>query len=701
MAMAMEFDDFESTLHQSASAARRSCIELQTTYEERELVFGAAKMVNDVLGLEKRADAVEAALGRGDYAAAVSHVAPMVRAIAATDADAGGERAMKLVTLLRQRVSFEFAKAIASSDVGKLYSLAKLMPSLANAYEGRIAITGFAVRQLQEAADLREWSDSPSDLTHVSAALGRLLQRCAAMLESADDAIGEEMGGAGAREALTVALRGRCITLGAALGARFTSTSKLKSLVEDATRRLQKADSEADALLSGTAVDVAEEGERAALMSEGVVEGMCALLRGAIQWDAYMQGRTRGNGRAQGETLRHAPPFSEMARAVAVLGHMWSYANLSRAVRTQLQSVEGEVESEATASKVGEMVDSAFYVLQTSLRRAAHTCDGGISSAAIRHAADLLRKVVLTHLQGQLKQSLSAKLADAALGGARDVVRSAAEGMAVSTVGGAGASLAEAAGLAVSAAGEKRQLGTLRSLSALHLCVTYTPRLWRHAADDFGRSLPPSAVESAMSELRKAEGVQQTFEDALDAGLRQLSSALLPRLRPRFDAFATASYKLETEAAFAAAEGDTFVTGLLAEVELVLKSLSSALIDGARERLLQQLLQACVDRLEVLLLSKRVDQLGALQLDRDVRALTKRLGEIFNRSARRTTARLTQICTLINLETEAEAVGIWAAEGYEWRLSVAEAKQALSLRVDFRTDVINGLPLEELGVTPT
>ena len=342
---------------------------------------------------------------------------------------------------------------------------------------------------------------------------------------------------------------------------------------------------------------------------------------------------------------------------------------------------------------MSEMVDSAFYVLQTSQRRAAHTCDGGIASAAVRHAAGLLRKSVLGQLQGQLKQSLSAKIAGAALGGARDVVSKAAEGIAVSKVAGAGASLAEAAGLAVSAAGAARQLGLLRALSALDQCVSYTPRLWQHAADEFSRSLPPGAVEAALSQLREAHDVQQAFESALEAGLHQLTSALLPRLRPRFDAFGTTSYMLQTEAAFAAAEGDTFVGGLMSEVEQMMRSLAPALVEGARERLLQQLLQACVDRLEGLLLSKRFDALGALQLDRDMRALTKRLSELITRSVRDKMARLVQMATLLNLETEMEAVELWATEGHEWRLTATEAKQVLALRADFRTEVINGLQL--------
>jgi hypothetical protein len=260
--------------------------------------------------------------------------------------------------------------------------------------------------------------------------------------------------------------------------------------------------------------------------------------------------------------------------------------------------------------------------------------------------------------------------------------------------GGAGAhALAEAAGRTVNAAGAARQLSLLHALSALQLCVTYTPRLWKQAGEEFTRALPPSALKSAQTALTDAESVHAAFDAALDAGLNQLSSALFPRLRPRLDAFANASYTLQTEAAFAAAEGESFVGALMAELENVLKPLSPALAEGARERLLMLLMQGCAERLETALLTKRFDQLGALQLDRDVRALTKRLGELSSRSGRAKTARLVQMCTLLNLESEAEAEGLWHAEGYEWRLSAAEAKQVMALRVDFRPDAINALAL--------
>ena len=713
-------------LSSSASAAA-SCASLRAMHAERERVLHAAHVVDELLGLEACAGDVDEALARNDFAAAVARVAPLARAVAATEAElppAGapaaappalgasavggtadstreGERAAEVVTSLRKRVADELARAAESgNDVGAVCGLAKLMGPLGRAAEGREALQSFALRQLDAAAaEGSESAETASVPALVSAALGRLLQRCAALLESADGAVDDEMGGAEARSELALALRDRCVEHGARLGARFNAASGLKSLVDDGSRRLRRANEAALTAPAGGAIEsIDADGERAAAVCEGALDAMCALLRGVTQFDAYMKGRTGGDGTASGETLRHAKPFSEMARATISLGHFWAFANVGRAVRAQAAAVAVEAAPGAEGAEGGEagvteMVDSAFYVLQTSLRRAAHTCDGGIATAAVKHAVDLLRKLLLAELQGQLKQSVSSKLAGAALAGAQNITRSAAEGIATSAVGGAGASLAEAAGLSLSAAGASRQLGLLRTLSALELCVSYAPRLWRDASGDFARSLPPSAITPAQSQLVEAEGVVSAFESALDSGLQQLSSALFPRLRSRLDAFGAASYTLQTEAAFAAAEGDTFVAGLMTEMELVMRPLSPGLAEGARERLLQMLLQACAERIETLVLAKRFDQLGALQLDRDVRALTKRLGELSSRSVRERTARLTQMCTLLNLETEAEAVGMWAAEGYEWRLTAAEAKRVLALRIDFRTDVINALAL--------
>ena len=74
-------------------------------------------------------------------------------------------------------------------------------------------------------------------------------------------------------------------------------------------------------------------------------------------------------------------------------------------------------------------------------------------------------------------------------------------------------------------------------------------------------------------------------------------------------------------------------------------------------------------------------------LDREMRALAKRGAELCNRSVRDRLARLTQLCTVLNLDREAELAELWG-DGSGWRISGAVASDVARLRVDFREELI-------------
>lgn len=91
-----------------------------------------------------------------------------------------------------------------------------------------------------------------------------------------------------------------------------------------------------------------------------------------------------------------------------------------------------------------------------------------------------------------------------------------------------------------------------------------------------------------------------------------------------------------------------------------------------------------VDRLEALLRLKRFNQLGGLQLDRDVRTLVSSLADVTARSVRDKFARLSQIATILSLETVAEMKEFWGADAaISWRLTETEVREVLSQRFDF------------------
>ena len=91
-----------------------------------------------------------------------------------------------------------------------------------------------------------------------------------------------------------------------------------------------------------------------------------------------------------------------------------------------------------------------------------------------------------------------------------------------------------------------------------------------------------------------------------------------------------------------------------------------------------------VDRLEALLRLKRFNQLGGLQLDRDVRTLVSALADVTQRSVHDKFARLSQIATVLSLETVAELKEFWGADtAISWRLTETQVREVLSQRFDF------------------
>ncbi|KAL1508355.1 hypothetical protein AB1Y20_004465 [Prymnesium parvum] len=551
------------------------------------------------------------------------------------------------------------------------------------------ALQGDAKAKDEKPRDEKEKDEKLKDeKAAATAALAQLLQRAASFVEVRT---GERVAlrehspfathGAYARQAssseqrVARELRELGVRLGGKLAARFNAAASVRAQAEAATRLMHTATQAVAG--TGALPELSPEVERAARSGEALLAELSAMLRGATQWDGYMAGKAAVDVREG--SLRKTSSVSEMARGAVSLSSFLMWVSTVKAMR--MHPLEAEAEAEGTSA----LVDSVFFVLQQALRRASHCCDAGIATSAAKHAAEMLQKHLLEQLKGQLKQSLSSKLAGAAL--------ASAQAMAKESAAFSGAVLAEKAGLAMTAASAMRQSGLLRTLNALHLCVEYTPRLWRQAEEDFARSLPAAAMEKVRHQLGLGASVLAGFEGAFEDGIHQLSATLQPKLRPRIEAFGAASFVLENDAGYNSAKAEACLGGLVAEMEAVLTSFKSALVDGAREALLQALLTASVERLEAILMQKKFDQLGALYLDSELRTLGKRVGEISSKQTRSRLARLSQMSALLNIEREGEAEELWSES--TWQLSPAEAKAVLALRIDFRKEKIAALSLAE------
>ncbi|KAF3674430.1 hypothetical protein FXO37_06415 [Capsicum annuum] len=199
-------------------------------------------------------------------------------------------------------------------------------------------------------------------------------------------------------------------------------------------------------------------------------------------------------------------------------------------------------------------------------------------------------------------------------------------------------------------------------------------------------------VKSCLSELNE---INNGFKKALNIGLEQLVATVTPRIRPMLDTVATISYEL-SESEYADNEvNDPWVQRLLHAVETNVAWLQPLMTANNYDSLVHLIIDFVVKRLEVIMMQKRFSQLGGLQLDRDVRALVSYFSNMTQRTVRDKFARLTQMATILNLEKVSEILDFWGENSgpMTWRLTPAEVRRVLSLRVDFKSEAIAALKL--------
>jgi hypothetical protein len=205
------------------------------------------------------------------------------------------------------------------------------------------------------------------------------------------------------------------------------------------------------------------------------------------------------------------------------------------------------------------------------------------------------------------------------------------------------------------------------------------------------------------------------FLGDLQRGLRELSEVLIPQIhgittvlftnRSNAVSVTTAvvqgqvplstpvvAYDLnETEYAVNEAN-DPFAHQLVQNLESLFEGFAFELTEGNFTELVFLVVEIVCERLEAAVFGKLFSQLGAAQLDKDIRVLVAALSRKANRSVRDKFAKLTQMYTLLSLDSPREALELWSPT--RWRLSAQEVKRVLSLRKDFDSSVISQMLLQ-------
>ncbi|XP_077237861.1 conserved oligomeric Golgi complex subunit 4 [Tasmannia lanceolata] len=320
-----------------------------------------------------------------------------------------------------------------------------------------------------------------------------------------------------------------------------------------------------------------------------------------------------------------------------------------------------KIDEHVVDSLTTSMVDDAFYVLQSCCRRAISTSNINSVLAVLSGAMNLLSNEYQEALQQKMREpNLGSKL----------------------FLGGVGV--------------QKTGTEIATTLNNVDVSSEYVLKLRQEIEEQCAEVFPAPAdrerVKSCLSELGE---MSNGFKQTLNAGMEQLVASVTPRIRSVLDSVGTISYEL-SEAEYAENEvNDPWVQRLLHSVETNAVWLQPTMTMNNYDVFVHLVIDFIVKRLEVIMMQKRFSQLGGLQLDRDVRALVSHFSGMTQRTVRDKFARLTQMATILNLEKVSEILDFWGENSgpMTWRLTPAEVRRVLGLRIDFKPEAIAALKL--------
>ncbi|CAL9007582.1 unnamed protein product [Prunus brigantina] len=608
-------------------------------------------------------DGVKQALDTQDYESAAKYVQRFIQ-IDSEYRDSGSEQREQLMESKRQLESIvrkKLSEAVDQREHPTVLRFIRLYTPLGLETEGLQVYVGYLRKvigmrsrlEFEHLVELME-QNNPIQTVNFVVCLTNLFKDIVLAVEDNDEILRGLCGEDGVVYAICE-LQEECDTRGSLI---------LKKYME--YRRLPKLSSEINAqnknLLNVGGVGVGSEGPDPREV-ELFLEEILSLMQLGEDYTEFMVSKIKGFTNVDPDLGPRATKafrsgsFSKVVQEITgfyvILEGFFMVENVRKAIR-----IDEHVPDSLTTS----MVDDVFYVLQSCLRRAISTLNISSVIAVLSGASSLLSNEYHEALQQKMREpNLGAKLF---LGG----VGVQKTGTEIATV-----------------------------LNNLDVSSEYVLKL-KHEIEEqclevvFPAPVDREKVKSCLSELGD---MSNTFKQALNAGLEQLVATVAPRLRPVLDHVGTISYEL-SEAQYADNEvNDPWVQRLLHAVETNVAWLQPLMTANNYDSFVHLVLDFIVKRLEATMIQKRFSQLGGLQLDRDARALVSHFSSMTQRTVRDKFARLTQMATILNLEKVSEILDFWGENSgpMTWRLTPAEVRRVLSLRVDFKPEAISALKL--------
>ncbi|KAM5127462.1 conserved oligomeric Golgi complex subunit 4 [Mantella aurantiaca] len=138
-----------------------------------------------------------------------------------------------------------------------------------------------------------------------------------------------------------------------------------------------------------------------------------------------------------------------------------------------------------------------------------------------------------------------------------------------------------------------------------------------------------------------------------------------------------------------------WVQQYIVNLEQLMSEFKAGLSPVIYENLTSLLTSLIAMEMEKVVLKSTFSRLGGLQFDKELRSLIAYLTTVTTWTIRDKFARLSQMATILNLERVTEILDYWGPNSgpLTWRLTPAEVRQVLALRIDFRSEDIKRLRL--------
>eukprot|EP01135_Chromosphaera_perkinsii_P010069 Nk52_evm5s2010 gene=Nk52_evmTU5s2010 len=196
--------------------------------------------------------------------------------------------------------------------------------------------------------------------------------------------------------------------------------------------------------------------------------------------------------------------------------------------------------------------------------------------------------------------------------------------------------------------------------------------------------------------LNDLTGTSNTFKYMLQTLLEKLcSNSIDSKIKSELDKLAQISYNIDEEQYSSYEVNDPFVQALLAKVDYLLEELKPSMTTSTFEALVIIIGQNMALAMERMIIKKDFNGYGCIQLDNDIRYIVTYLTTNSTFAVREKFSRVSQICTILNLDKPSDIMDYWGANAgsFSWKLTAGEVKQVMGLRVEFKREDIQRLKL--------